>query len=141
MGDLFAHLFNTSPLPSKNTARAWLYAAKPGLTQFQSTDWTGKWCVFRPADEIDAAWALIQSACEEKKLLVAKVSTSGSVRSGGFNGHVICVYNEDYRDKAEVEQMREVLRELGFKEELGYKRDIDTKNGVYGEKEWWMRSK
>jgi hypothetical protein len=33
-----------------------------------------------------------------------------------------------------------MLRSLGFVEELGYKRDIDTLNRVYGPDEWYLRA-
>lgn len=35
---------------------------------------------------------------------------------------------------------REVLRSLGFVEELCYKRDIDTSNRVHGIGEWHLRA-
>jgi hypothetical protein len=34
---------------------------------------------------------------------------------------------------------REVLRDIGFFEQLGYKRDIETINGVYGTPDEWYR--
>jgi hypothetical protein len=37
-------------------------------------------------------------------------------------------------------RVREVLRSLGFGEELGYKRDIDTQNRIYGPGEWYLRA-
>jgi hypothetical protein len=53
--------------------------------------------------------------------------------------HVICVYRRDWRDDAAITAAREVLRALGFTEELGYKRDIETARGTYGSADEWYR--
>ena len=53
--------------------------------------------------------------------------------------HFICVYSRDRRDDAAITAAREVLRELRFTEELGYKRDIETARGVYGTAAEWYR--
>ena len=52
------------------------------------------------------------------------------IASGAYDRHVICVYTRDWEDRTEVQQAREVLRRAGFKERLGYKRDIDTIAGI-----------
>ncbi|OLL28144.1 hypothetical protein BTH42_29695 [Burkholderia sp. SRS-W-2-2016] len=70
--------------------------------------------------------------------MFANVSTV--LRSMGRDGHVICVYTRDWTDKQDLLRVREVLRSLGFVEELGYKRDIDTQNRVYGSGEWYLRA-
>jgi hypothetical protein len=49
------------------------------------------------------------------------------------------VYNNDWRDEAAITAVRDVLRDLGFVEELGYKRDIDPVRGVYGTLDEWYR--
>lgn len=36
--------------------------------------------------------------------------------------------------------VRDVLRAAGFTEELGYKRDIDTIQRIYGTDEWYVRA-
>lgn len=99
---------------------------------------TGKWCVFVASSDVDSAWSKIKGAVEDDKLLFAKVSTA--LRSIGRDGHVICVYTRDWTDQSELMRVRKVLRSLGFVEELGYKRDVDTLNRIYGPGEWYMRA-
>lgn len=132
---LFGRLFVDSPLPSQNTATHWLYASTPSIKTFTSNDTTGKWCIFRSKPDIDKAWKKISTACASGKLAVAKCSTAAS---RGFASHVICVYTNNFNDTSDVMNVREVLRKLGFTEELGYKRDLDTIRGVYNCPEEWM---
>ena len=131
-------LLNTSDKPSEDRSRSWHVRISPSCEAFVSSDMTGKWCVFVPSVDVDVAWAKIRSAVNRDKLLCAKVSTA--LRSMGRDGHVICVYTRDWTDRQDVLHVREVLRSLGFVEELGYKRDIDTENGVYGPGEWYLRA-
>ena len=58
--------------------------------------------------------------------MAAKVSTSGARKITGHTTHVICVYTRDWRDVKAVQAVREVLRNAGFVDRIGYKRDIDT---------------
>ena len=145
MTDLDMELFfqslyglNASKLPSKHTVQAWLHAQSPASRVLCSTSSTGKWCIFRSAQDVDAMWQRIENACTSQQLDVAKVSTHKT--SQYRDSHVICVYTPDFEDKDDVRRVREILRELGCIEELGYKRDVDTRNGVYGaEDEWTYR--
>src|SRR5262249_7082987 len=100
----------------------------------------GKWCIFRTRDQIDQAWLVIREAVESGRLPLAKVSTCLTSPSHG-DRHVICIYNDDWRNDADIAGTREVLRDLGFLEELGYKRDVETIRGVYGtDDEWYLRA-
>jgi Domain of unknown function (DUF1917) len=94
--------------------------------------------VFVPSFEVDLAWAKNKGAVEADRLLFAKVSTA--LRSVGRDGHVICVYTQDWTDLQDLLHIREVLRSLSFADELGYKRDIDTLNRNYGLDEWYLRA-
>jgi hypothetical protein len=47
---------------------------------------------------------------------------------------VIYVYTPDWRDEEDVMRVRERLRELGFVDRLGYKRNIETFQGQYSQK-------
>jgi hypothetical protein len=89
---------------------------------FNYTRWRG------PAAALPATKAL-------RILLCAKVSTAYSQQS--FDSHVICVYTEDWQDTEDLLAVRQSLREAGFVEELGYKRDIDTARRIYGPEEWF----
>lgn len=119
----------------------WLAAQSPaGGLDRAAIGYAGKWCVTRPAGEIDAAWEEVQGAVLEGRLACAKVSTAVTAPKHGHQ-HVICVYTSDWRDWTELMRARDVLRELGFTEELGYKRDLETVRGVYGgPDEWYVRS-
>lgn len=127
------------PCPSRTIDRPWIHAVSP--TTRRAT-WKlklpGKWCVFRSRDVIDQAWFVVRAAVEDGRLPLAKVSTCLTSPSHS-DRHVICVYNNDWRDEAAVTAVRDVLRDLGFVEELGYKRDIETVRGVYGTADEWYR--
>lgn len=94
--------------------------------------------MFRHKDVVDDAWATVHKAVAAGRLPPAKVSTRLTAPLHD-NTHVICVYTRDWRDDAAIRAARDVLRELGFKEELGYKRDIETTRGVYGTSDEWYR--
>jgi|GEM_PF-2992917 len=53
--------------------------------------------------------------------------------------HVICVYTVNWANVQDLTHARDVLRTLGFTEELGSKRDGDTRNGRIGPDEWDLR--
>ena len=124
--------------PSEDFSRSWQMRKSPSCGIIFSGATTGKWCIFVAASDVDVAWAKIKGAVEDDRLLCAKVSTA--LRSTGRNGHVICVYTRDWTDEQDLLRIRDVLRLLGFVEELGYKRDIDTENRIYGFGEWYLRA-
>jgi Domain of unknown function (DUF1917) len=112
--------------PSTITNRPWIYAASPAERLAEWEDGSaGKWCVFRRNDAIDEAWLVVRRAFEVGRLPLAKVSTWSTSQWHG-DKHVICVYSRDWRDDVAIAAARGVLRELGFTEELGYKRDSET---------------
>lgn len=105
-----------------------------------STPRSGKWCVVRDASTIDAIWAQVRQAVLAGEIAGALVSTPHQAAQHG-NTYVICVFNNDWNDKARVDEIREMLRGFGVTEEIGYKRDIDTIRGVYGTPaEWTYRA-
>jgi len=124
--------------PSEDLSRSWHISKSPSCGIFFSGPTTGKWCILVPSSHVDLAWTKVRVAVEEDKLLCAKASTA--LRSMGRDGHVICVYTRDWADRQDLMRAREVLRSLGFVEELGYKRDIDTWSGKYGSGEWYLRA-
>lgn len=102
-------------------------------------DQLGKWCLFVPWSEVDTHWERVRQAVRRGRFLSAKVSTALS--SSNYPRAVICVATADWRDQADMMAARAVLRELGYTEELGYKRDLETRNRVYGtEEEWYLRA-
>lgn len=131
-------LLSRSERPSEDFSRSWQMRKSPSCGIIRSGPTTGKWCIFAPSTDVDQAWAKIKCAVEGDNLLFAKVSTA--LRSMGRDGHVICVYTQDWTDKQDLLHVREVLRSLGFIGELGYKRDIDTLKRIYGPDEWYLRA-
>ncbi|MDD1716066.1 MAG: DUF1917 domain-containing protein, partial [Methanolinea sp.] len=64
----------------------------------------------------------------------AKVSTARPNPDSRDTTRVIYVYTRDWRDEADVMRVRERLREIGFSDRLGYKRNIETFKGEYSQK-------
>jgi hypothetical protein len=94
--------------PSTTHELSWPPAASSILKDADFGSDTGKWCIVRPAATLH----------------------------GGT--HAICVYRPRSNDRADVMRVREVLREMGFTEELGYKTDHATIMGVYGTPNEWL---
>ncbi|RQU47893.1 DUF1917 domain-containing protein [Burkholderia cenocepacia] len=131
-------LSGKSDKPSEDLSSNWHYKRSSSYNDFASTDVSGKWCIFLSPTDVDEAWSKISGAIENEQLMCAKVSTA--LRSMGRDGHVICVYTRDWADMQDLMRTREVLQSLGFAKELGYKRDIDTRNRIYGSGEWYLRA-
>jgi hypothetical protein len=131
-------LFRKSDTPSEDYSCNWHYKKSPSYNDFASVVAPGKWCIFVSPAEVDEEWSKIRDAIENDQLMCAKVSTA--LRSMSRDGHVICVYTRDWADRHDLMRARDVLRSLGFVEELGYKRDIDTRSGKYGLDEWHLRA-
>ncbi|MFM0309614.1 DUF1917 domain-containing protein [Paraburkholderia sp. RL17-383-BIF-A] len=131
-------LSRKSGKPSEDLSCNWHYKTSPSYDGSASTDATGKWCIFVGAAEVDEVWSKTSGAIESDQLTCAKASTA--LRSMGRIGHVICVYMRDWADRQDLMRAREVLQSLGFVKELDYKRDIDTRNRIYGPSEWYLRA-
>jgi len=131
-------LFRKSDKPSEDLSCSWHYKKSPSYNYFASTAAAGKWCIFLSGAEVDEEWSKIRGAIENDQLMCGKVSTA--LRSMSRDGHVICVYTRDWTDRQDLMRARQVLRSLGFLNELGYKRDIDTRSGKYGRDEWYFRA-
>lgn len=129
-------LYAPSDKPSLDRSQSWHVARGPG-EPFCSSETSGKWCIFATPAEVDRAWTRIKRAVEQGRLRHAKVSTA-LIR--GDRPHVICVYTADWRDTEDLLTTRTILADLGFVEELGYKRDQETRERVYGTAaEWFLR--
>jgi hypothetical protein len=131
-------LLRKTDKPSEDLSCNWHYKRSPSYNDSASTNARDKWCIFVSPTEVDEVWSKISGAIENDQLLCAKVSTA--LRSMGRDGHVICVYTREWADRQDLMRAREVLHLLGFVKELGYKRDIDTRNTIYGSGEWYLRA-
>jgi hypothetical protein len=96
---------------------------------------SGKWLVFVSSDKVDNLWGRIV-----KSTLAGTIGNSAKVsprnEEDPASRHVICVYNADYRSMAEVNRVRDGLRQLGVKARIGYKPDIYTHCGIYWGNSW-----
>ena len=94
----------------------------------------GKWLVFTEKESADDLWARIRDATVNNKLgLSAKVSTAKHNPESRDERAVIYVNTRDWEDKDDVMRVREVLKELGVEQRIGYKRNIETYQGEYSE--------
>jgi len=117
--------------PSDEIRCVWLYGKGRDKVKPFDPQKSGKWLIFHPTSEIDAAWAKIWKACG-KKLLGSgcKVSTLRSRKSDGK--HVICCYTDDYENKEDVLRVRWALWDLGYRLPLYYKSDEMSRRGESG---------
>lgn len=120
------------PIPTKSYASGGFVQLSSGA--FCSTSKTGKWCIFRTAQEVDETWLRICEAFSRGEILAAIASTPMQAAQHG-GSYVICVFTGDWQDEADVMATRDKLRSLGITEALSYKRDIETFRGVYGTSE------
>jgi len=74
------------------------------------------------------------ATCRGELGISSKVSTARPDPDSRDERKVIYVYTRDWRDEADVMRVREKLRELGFTERIGYKRNIETYRGEYSER-------
>jgi hypothetical protein len=123
--------------PTKETLEVWLYEFNrtPEFKKtLKSLDYnkTGKWLLFIPPEKVDQVWKRIEKATKLGKLgIQSKVATA--IGAWRYKYHLICVYTQDYEDREDLMRVRKTLRRMGFKEKLGYKRDIETINNKHGD--------
>lgn len=123
-------------IPSKTTQMYWIIQDAPGVRPDAIEDeLAGKWLIFLPPEQVDDAWRLVRDATISGILgISAKVSTAKENPDSRDNMKVIYVYTPDWRDEPDVMRVREGLRELGFVDRIGYKRNIETFRGEYSKK-------
>lgn len=123
-------------IPTKTTQMYWIVLDAPGSAPEAIEDENaGKWLIFQEPDAADAAWKKVRDATVALELgISAKVSTAKPNPDSRDNRKVIYVYTKDWADEADVMRVREKLRELGFVDRIGYKRNIETFAGEYASK-------
>ncbi|XP_061566410.1 UPF0696 protein C11orf68 homolog [Cololabis saira] len=95
---------------------------------------SGKWLMHLDAGfKVDRAWECVARATHEGKIWCVKVSP---FNPGGDARHVICVYNQDFTDEAEVVRLDSIIRATGVKCPLYYKPDVYTYLGIYRSNRW-----
>ncbi len=128
--------FGEGITPSKTVKSYWIQQDKPGsATGASAAEEAGKWLIFVGPEEVDAAWQKIRDATIGGRLGVgAKVSTSKENEDAHDDRKVIYVFTADWADEPDVMRIRAELKELGFSDRIGYKRNLDTYAGEYREK-------
>ena len=128
--------FGEAMLPTKTTHTYWIQQSKPGVAADAcGAEQAGKWLIFLPSSDIDGAWIKVRNATVAGELGIgAKVSTFRDNEDSRDDKKVIYVFTADWADEADVMRVREKLKELGFTDRIGYKRNLDTYAGEYREK-------
>jgi hypothetical protein len=122
--------------PSKTTQTYWIVQDAPGSAPEATEDENaGKWLIFQEPDQVDAVWNKVRDATVALELgISAKISTAKPNPDSRDARKVIYVYTKDWADEPDVMRVREKLRELGFVDRIGYKRNIETFAGEYAKK-------
>ena len=123
-------------VPTKTTQMYWIVQDAPGSAPEAIEDENaGKWLIFQEPDLVDAVWKKVRDATVALELgISAKVSTAKPNPDSRDNRKVVYIYTKDWADEADVLRVREKLRELGFVDRIGYKRNIETFAGEYAKK-------
>jgi Basophilic leukemia-expressed protein Bles03 len=123
-------------IPSKTTLMYWIVQDAPGAAPNQVDDEkVGKWLIFLEQDQVDEGWRRVRDdTCAGLLGFSAKVSTAKPNPESRDLRKVIYVYTKDWADETDVMRVRERLRERGFTERIGYKRNIETFRGEYSQK-------
>jgi hypothetical protein len=123
-------------IPTKTTQMYWIVQDAPGSAPEAIEDENaGKWLIFQEPDQADSAWIKVRDATVALELgISAKVSTSKPNPDSRDNRKVVYIYTKDWADEPDVMRVREKLRELGFVDRIGYKRNIETFAGEYAKK-------
>ncbi len=123
-------------VPTKTSQMYWIVQDAPGSApEAIEEENAGKWLIFQEPDKVDAAWTKVRDATVALELgISAKVSTAKPNPDSRDNRKVIYVYTKDWADEPDVMRVREKLRELGFVDRIGYKRNIETFAGEYAKK-------
>jgi hypothetical protein len=123
-------------VPTKTTQMYWIVQDAPGSAPEAIEDENaGKWLIFQEPDRVDAVWKKVRNATVALELgISAKVSTAKPNPDSRDNRKVVYVYTKDWADEVDVLRVREKLRELGFVDRIGYKRNIETFAGEYAKK-------
>lgn len=128
--------FGEAIVPTKTTHSYWIQQSRPGVASDACGDeQAGKWLIFLPSADVDEAWVKVRNATVAGELGIgAKVSTFRDNDESRDDKKVIYVFTADWADEADVMRVREKLKELGFVDRIGYKRNLDTYAGEYREK-------
>jgi len=112
------------------TDRYWEYAQRKIGEYPEHTSRGGKWLIFVGGQNLPRIWSKIKIAVEEGKLGGLAKAPRHSSRAQRTGNGVICVYTYDWKDRSDVERIREELRKAGITRKISYKTDEDTERGL-----------
>jgi len=123
-------------IPSKTTQMYWIVQDAPGSAPEAIEDeHAGKWLIFQDPEDADTSWKKVRDATIIHELgISAKVSTAKPNPDSRDSRRVIYIYTKDWADEPDVMRVRENLRQLGFVDRIGYKRNLETFAGEYAQK-------
>ena len=108
---------------------------------------SGKWMLFPMPDDVNSWWSLVAHGTAAGELgHAAKVATDDG--SGDRQARLICIYTENFEDKADVKRVLERLVGMGLVKRKGpvgeergiyYKADAYTYLDIMGGNEWGLR--
>jgi hypothetical protein len=123
-------------IPSKTPQMYWIVQDAPDSPPEAIDDEkAGKWLIFLEPDQVDVSWKKVRDATVAGELGIStKVSTAKPNPESRDNRKVIYVYTKDWADEADVMRVRRKLKDLGFVDRIGYKRNLETFAGEYAKK-------
>lgn len=95
---------------------------------------SGKWIIERSPDAVDDFWNAIVDDVAAERFWDAKVTTRFGREAFEEADHAVLVFTPNYFERDDVDRVRQRLREVhGVTEEIRYKPDVYTLNGIYEE--------
>lgn len=96
---------------------------------------SGKWMLFVPGEEVDAAWSTIAKATFEGSLgCGAKIRPRQAGRTS-----VCCVYVDDFDDRRTISRVLGSLEDFGFHVTCGFKPDVYTYLKIDTNNPWGLK--
>lgn len=129
----FKENIKNNKLPTKVFDRPWVVVTSKGNNDpvLRAMFDGGKWCIFMPKAIINQYWIKIRKATKQGLFSSSKCSTSCETKFK-YKDSVICVYNDDWKDEAEIMRIRNLIRELiPVDTRMHYKKNEDSMKGVY----------
>lgn len=102
---------------------------------------SGKWQVTLSAEALEDHWPAIVDDVSAEIIWDAKAMTATGREEIPYDDYMIVVYTPNYFDRADVDRVRQHLRDAhGVNHEIAYKPDIYTNRGIIDENaaEWGL---
>lgn len=118
-------------IDQKDVPQGWIGAENRLYGNQTDEDYSGKWLLTFPRDQINAKWDLIKQGVKEGRFWICKVSPRND-----FDTHLICVYAPFSENIHTLIELYNNLIDLGLADPnipLKYKTDMQTFNPQLGE--------